>query len=112
MIRAVCHTADNAMALEFDAAPWFREAEPQCIFHLADQNWSSVWIADALETRPGYESLHQLVEYAATRLREESLEDPTWDALTCVVDASEAQEWLAENRPEIASRLVRHRPAS
>jgi hypothetical protein len=33
----------------------------------------------------------QLVEYAATRLRDESLEDPTWDALSCIVDAPEAQ---------------------
>jgi hypothetical protein len=66
MIRAWCHTADNAFALEFDATPWFRAADPQSILHLAAQGWSSVWIADALETRPGYEGLHQLVEYAAT----------------------------------------------
>jgi hypothetical protein len=31
MIRALCHTADNALALEFDATPWFREADPQSI---------------------------------------------------------------------------------
>ena len=68
MIRASCHTADNAFALEFDATPWFREADPQSILHLADHDWSSVWIADALEARPGYEGLHQLVDYAATRL--------------------------------------------
>ena len=68
MIRASCHTADNALVLEFDATPWFREADPQSLLHLAAQDWSSVWIADALETRPGYEGLHQLVEYAATRL--------------------------------------------
>jgi hypothetical protein len=61
MIRASCHTADNALSLEFDATPWFREADHQSILHLADQDWSSVWVADALETRPGYEGLHQLV---------------------------------------------------
>ena len=103
MIRASCHTADNALVLEFDATPWFREADPQSLLHLAEQDWSSVWIADALETRPGYEGLHQLVEYAATRLRDESLEDPTWDALDCVVNQSDAMHWLAENRPEIAA---------
>jgi mono/diheme cytochrome c family protein len=70
MIRASCHSADNRLALEFDATPWFREADPQTIRHLAKQGWSSVWVADALEARPGYEGLHQLVEYAATRLRE------------------------------------------
>ena len=107
MISASCHTADNALALEFAATPWFREADPQSILHLADQGWSSVWIADALETRPGYEGLHRLVEYAATRLREESLEDPSWPTLDCVVNPSDAQQLLAENRPEIAAKLQR-----
>jgi hypothetical protein len=105
MIRASCHTADNALALEFDATPWFREADLHSILHLAGQGWSSVWIADALEARPGYEGLHQLVQYAATRLREESLEDPTWAALDCIVDPVDAKQWLAENRPEIAAKL-------
>ncbi len=105
MIRASCHTADNALALEFDATPWFREADPHSILHLAEQGWSSVWVADALEAHPGYESLHRLVDYAATRLRDESLEDPTWAALDCGVDAADAKRWLAENRPEIAAKL-------
>jgi hypothetical protein len=59
MIRASCHTADNALALEFDATPWFREADPHSILHVAEQGWSSVWVADALEARPGYEGLHR-----------------------------------------------------
>jgi hypothetical protein len=105
MIRASCHTADNALALEFDATPWFREADSQTILHLAEQDWSSVWVADALETRPGCERLRQLVEYAATRLREESLEDPTWAAIECVVSQPDGTQWLRENRPEIALML-------
>jgi hypothetical protein len=105
MIRASCHTADNRLALEFDATPWFREADPQSILHLAKEGWSSVWVADALETRPGYEGLHQLIEYAATRLRDESLEDPTWPTLDCIVDQSDATQWLAQNRPEIVAGL-------
>jgi hypothetical protein len=109
MIRASCHTADNALALEFDATPWFREADPRSILHLAEQGWSSVWVADALEARPGYEGLHQLIEYAATRLRDESLEDPTWAAIECVVSQPDATQWLGENRPEIALLLQRRR---
>jgi hypothetical protein len=105
VIRAFCHTADNALALEFDATPWFREADTGSILHLAEQGWSSVWVADALETRPGYEGLQRLIEYAATRLRDEALEDPAWAALDCVVDAADAKQWLVENRPEIAAML-------
>src|SRR5918994_795947 len=107
MIRASCHTADNARAVEFDATPWFREADPQSILHLAEQGWSSVFVADALEARLGYEGLHQLVEYAATRLREESLEDPTWATFDCVVSQPDATRWLAENRPQVAAKLSR-----
>jgi hypothetical protein len=105
MIRAACHTADNRLALEFDATPWFREADPESILHLAEKDWSSVWVADALETRPGYEGLHRLIEYAATRLRDESLEDPTWPTLHCIVNQSDAVQWLARNRPGVAARL-------
>jgi hypothetical protein len=89
MIRASCHTADNALTLEFDATPWFREADRQSILHLAGQSWSSTWVADALEMRPG----------------DESLEDPMWDALDCSVNQSDAMHWLAENRPEIAAAI-------
>jgi hypothetical protein len=111
MIRASCHSADNRLALEFDATPWFQDADPHSILHLAEQGWSSVWIADALEARPGYEGLHQLVEYAATRLRDESLEDPTWPTLGCVVNQPDAMRWLTGNRPEIASILQRQKAA-
>ena len=89
MIRASCHTADNALALEFDATPWFREANALSILHLAEQGWSSVWVADAVETRPGYEGLHQLIAYVTSRLRDERLKDPTWPTLDCVVNSSQ-----------------------
>ncbi|MBQ0818881.1 hypothetical protein KBI52_01115 [Microvirga sp. HBU67558] len=112
MIRASCHTADNAFALEFDATPWFREADPQSLLHLAAQGWSSVWIADALEARPGYEGLHRLIAYAVTRLRNESLEDPMWAAIECVVSQPEAIQWLKENRPEVALLIQRRQAAS
>jgi len=103
-------TAGNALSIEFDATPWFREADHQSILHLADQDCSSVWVADALETLPGYKGLHQLIEYAATRLRKVSLEDPTWASLDCI-NSSDAKQWLAENRPEIAMLLQdEHKP--
>jgi hypothetical protein len=60
VIRATCHTADDALIVEFDATRWFQEADPASITHVARQGWSSTWIADALERRPGYERLHEL----------------------------------------------------
>ena len=57
LIRATCHTADEARRVEFDASPWFAEADAGSILLLAGQGWSAPWVADALETRPGYEEL-------------------------------------------------------
>jgi hypothetical protein len=68
VIRATCHTVDDALTVEFDATPWFQEADPTGIMHVAGQGWCSVRIADGLEKRPSYESLHELIDYATNRL--------------------------------------------
>ncbi len=106
MIRATCHTADNVVCLEFDATPWFGEADAPSIIDLAQREWASTAIADSLERRPGYERLHDLVEYAAKRLQPESLEDPSWNTFECIVDGQEAMAWLENNRPEVVTRIA------
>src|SRR6478752_5110123 len=73
MIHATCHTADNVRCIEFDATPWFSQADAPSIIDLAQRGWASTAIADSLERRRGYEGLHDLVEYAAKRLQPESL---------------------------------------
>ena len=65
MIHATCHTADNVRCIEFDATPWFSQADAPSIIDLAQRGWASTAIADSLERRRGYEGLHDLVEYAA-----------------------------------------------
>jgi len=105
MIHATCHTADNVRCIEFDATPWFSEADAPSIVDLARRGWASTAIADSLERRRGYERLHDLVEYAAKRLQPESLEDPTWETFACVVDGPDAVAWLESNRPEVVARI-------
>ena len=105
MIRATCHTVDDALAVEFDATLWFQEADPASIVHVAGQEWSSARIAHALEGRPGYEHLHNLTDYATNRLGQESLEDPTFPTFECTVDGPEAIAWLDENRPDVAAAV-------
>ena len=105
MIRATCHTADDALTVEFDATPWFQEADPASILYVAGQGWSSTWIADALETRPGYERLHELIDYATDRLGQESLEDPTFTTFECTVNSPEVIAWLDENRADVAATI-------
>jgi hypothetical protein len=105
MIRATCHTADNALCLEFDATLWFSEADAPSIVDLAEQGWFGAAIAESLERRPGYEHLHDLIEYAAKRLQAESLEDPTWSTFECIVNGPEAMAWLEKNRPDVVARI-------
>lgn len=105
MIHAECHTADEAMRAEFDATPWFEDADSRSIVLLAKQDWSAPWVADALEARPGYEALRDLMRYARERLEMESREDPCWPTFECRVDAAEATAWLARNRPDIAEAI-------
>lgn len=105
MIHATCHTADNIVCFEFDATPWFSEAEPPSIIGLAQRGWSSATIAESLEHRRGYERLHDLIQYAAQRLQPESLEDLAWDTFECVVDGPEAMAWLEKNRPDVVARI-------
>jgi len=117
LIRATCHTVDDALTVEFDATPGFEEADLASIVHIAGEGWSSTWsgtwIADALERRPGYERLHQLIDYATNRLGQETLEDPTFPTYECTVNGPEAMAWLDENRPEVAAAIrSRHRNAA
>lgn len=105
MIRAECHTADNALTIAFDATPWFEEADPPSIVSVARKGWSSVWIAEALESRPGYEDLHRLIDYASTHLKDESLEDPSWPTFDCAVNGHDALAWLRRNRADIATLI-------
>jgi len=108
VIRATCHTVDDALTVDFDATPWFQQADPASIMHVAGQGWSSAWIADGLEKRPGYERLHELIDYATNRLGLESLEDPTFPTYECTVNGPGAMAWLDANRPDVAV-LIRSR---
>src|SRR4051794_32474127 len=111
VIRATCHTVDDALTVDFDATPWFQAADPASILHVAGQGWSSTWIADGLEKRPGYERLHELIDYTTNRLGQESLEDPAWATFECTVNGLEAIAWLDENRPDVAA-AIRSRQAN
>jgi hypothetical protein len=105
MIHGTCHTAGNVVCLEFDATPWFSEADAPSIVDLAQRGWSSTAIAESLERRRGYERLHDLVEYAAQRLQPESLEDRTWETFECIVDGPDALTWLEKDRPDVVARI-------
>src|SRR5262245_41943008 len=93
------------MNVTFDASAWFNEVDPESIMHLAQQGWSGASVAEALQHRSGNERLRELIQYAAERLEEETLEDPTWSTFECIVNGSEALEWLDAYRPAVAAKI-------
>jgi hypothetical protein len=105
MVRAECHTADDAFTVEFDVTPWLEEMDAETVALFAQQGWSGPDPADALETRPGNEKLHELLRYARERLEKESREDPSWPTFTCRVDGAAALAWLEQNRPDVAGKV-------
>jgi hypothetical protein len=109
MIRAECRTADDR-SVEFDATPWFEQADDETIALLARHEWRSPWVADALESHPGYGELHGLLQYARELAERESEEDPSWSAYECSVNAADALAWLAANRSDLAKRLASGSP--
>jgi hypothetical protein len=105
MIEAECHTFDDKYVVQFDATPWFEEADAQSIILLAGRQWVAPWVADALERRPDYGELHELLQYARERLQAESVEDPTWSTFESRVNGADALNWLVQNRPEVAKKI-------
>jgi hypothetical protein len=104
-MRGSSSGADEKMSVTFDASPWFSEADAESIIHLARQGWSGTGVADAVKHRPGYERLRELMQYAAQRLEEESLEDPNWNTFECTVSGPEALAWLDAYRPAVAAKI-------
>ena len=107
MIRAMCHSADNERAVQFDSTPWFEEADADTIVLLAGRDWTASWVADALERRPNYQELREVLQYARDKLQDESMEDPDWSTFYCRVNASDALRWLNVHRPVVAQRIRR-----
>lgn len=105
MIRAECRTADDRV-VEFDATPWFEQADAETIVLLARRGWRSPWVADALESQAGYGKLHSLLQYARELAERESEEDPSWSSFECLVTDADALAWLAQHRPDVAKRIA------
>jgi hypothetical protein len=105
MIRAECHSADNERVVQFDSTPWFEEADADTIVLLAGRDWTAPWVADALERRPHYQELRELLQYARDKLQGESVEDPNWSTFSCRVNGSDALSWLELHRPLVAQRI-------
>ena len=105
MVRAECHTADDALTAEFDATPWLEAADAASIVLLAGQGWAGQEPADAVERRPGNERLGEVLRYARERLEKESREDPAWPTFICRLDGAAALAWLERHRPEVARQV-------
>jgi hypothetical protein len=101
-VAALVHDDDHRNAVTFDAAPFFRSADPDVILAIAWHEWTG--------------------SYEADRVAEEAAQyDPRVEALFIVkpegvgfevhVDPDDAIAFLTRNRPELAARVVENSEA-
>ena len=98
MISASAHPDDQVIDVEFDATPWFEQADVDEILELAEEGWGCGPAADevALYMADHDADLAKMFGYIDLRRRTETC------GFECYVDEDEAREWLAANRPALA----------
>ena len=99
MIKAECHSDDYLIEVQFDATPWFEQAEDDEIQALIDCDWRGDYPADAvaLHMQDQNKKLKALFEYVVAA---KDIGDGM--GFEVAVDETSALKWLKENRPEIA----------
>lgn len=102
VIKAEVHSDDRRFEIEFDAEPWFVQANDDDVLDLADCGWGGGYPSDyvALHLEDENHEIGDLMTYCrATQGRRDSV------GFECHVDEESALVWLAASRPELFDRV-------
>ena len=105
MVRAECHTADDAFTVEFDVTPWLEEMDAETVALLRSRAGRDRTRPMRLRLAPGTRSCTSCSATLARGWRRSSREDPSWPTFTCRVDGAAALAWLEQNRPDVAGKV-------
>lgn len=96
-VRAEAHDVDHVYEVEFDAAPWLVQADPEDIQALVDCGWGEVYPACGVARfcEEGCDLLGRMFEHVER-------EDVGFE---CQVGATQALAWLRVNRPEVLTQV-------
>ena len=103
MIKAEVHSDDRQRQAEFDATPWFEQAQDIDIIQLADSDFRNDYPADYVAqfvsvTNKDVEAVLSYVEdaYAATGKV----------GFECSINLDDAMAWLKEHRPNVYNEIL------
>lgn len=103
-IRAVCHSDDYAVEVEFDCVEWFEYASVSDIVNLALEGWGGDYSADAIadyyeEKNPDIDRMFDYIyTYNGAHPRNTM-------GFECYINDDEALNWLQKNRPNVMKAL-------
>jgi len=103
-IKAETHTDDFAIKVAFDATAWFEQASDADILGLSAIEWGGDYAAD--DVARFFEDKNADVGRMFTYLSAKPLQiSGDTCGFECHVDERDAMKWLAENKPELASKI-------
>jgi len=99
VIKAEVHSDDCVYEVDFDALPWFQQANYDEIMALANYDWGGDYEADVVAeyVADSDEKVSQLFDYVEAK---ESM------GFECHVDKDSAMAWLKEYRPDIHNGIL------
>lgn len=103
LIEAKAYSDDRLYEVEFDAAPWFKDASADAIITLANNGWGDCETADdiALRIEDANPAVQSMLNYCrATQRSRRSV------GFVCRVDPEQAMQWLKSNRKSIWARII------
>lgn len=102
MIKAECHSDDRVGEVQFDATPWFAQADDGEILKLASCDWGGDYPSDnvAIFMADHAPKISALFTYLDARNKISAC------GFECHVDPDSAMEWISENRPHLREAIL------
>jgi len=96
-VKAECHTDDHAATADFDAAPWFKNADDKDILELVECGFGGDYPADnvAIWMATHNIDIKRMFQYLETRRT----------GFECHVDPTQAVRWIKERRPHLMTAV-------
>lgn len=101
MIKAKCYSDDRCIEVNFDATPWFEQADEKEIMDLIQYGWRR-YPADAVAHFMADldKGVAEMFQYLGFRARLETI------GFECYVNKEDALIWLKENRAEQWEKIL------
>jgi hypothetical protein len=103
-VHAECHSDDRIYSAEFNAVPWFEQADDGEILELAEDDWGDSYAADRVgmfmaDSVPNVQKIFDYPEHYS----QAQMKHIGW---VCTVNKEHALKWLKAHRPLLHQRML------